>query len=59
MSASTEQEEEDDGHSAPEWTHAAFHQGNLVASSGGYPFKMRMNGRGMKEVDAMPTVFMV
>ena len=31
----------------PEWTHAAFHRGRLVASSGGYPFKLRMNGRGV------------
>ena len=45
--ASTEQEEEDDAPLRPEWTHAAFHNGNLVASSGGFPFKMRMNGRGV------------
>ena len=31
----------------PEWTHAAFHQGELVATAAGYPFKLRMNGRGM------------
>lgn len=31
----------------PEWTHAAFHRGQLVASSGGFPFKLRMNGRGV------------
>ena len=30
----------------PEWTHAAFHRGRLVASSGGFPFKLRLNGRG-------------
>ena len=31
----------------PEWTLAAFHQGRLVASSGGFPFKVRLNGRGV------------
>ena len=31
----------------PEWSHAAFHQGQLVASSGGFPFKLRLNGRGV------------
>ena len=31
----------------PEWTHAAFHRGQLVATSAGYPFKLRMNGRGV------------
>ena len=30
----------------PEWTHVAFHRGRLVASSGGFPFKLRLNGRG-------------
>ena len=29
----------------PEWTLAAFHQGKIVASSGGFPFKLRWNGR--------------
>lgn len=28
----------------PEWTLAAFHRGRIVASSGGYPFRMQMNG---------------
>ena len=31
----------------PEWTRAAFHRGQLVASSGAFPFKLRMNGRGV------------
>ena len=31
----------------PEWSHAAFHKGQIVATSGAYPFKMRMNGRGV------------
>ena len=31
----------------PEWTQAAFHRGRLVACSGAYPFKLRMNGRGV------------
>ena len=31
----------------PEWTHCAFHKGDLVASAGGFPFKMRFNGRGV------------
>ncbi len=39
-------DEEDDDILRPEWTHAAFHQGRLVASSAGYPFKVRLNGRG-------------
>ena len=31
----------------PEWTQCAFHKGDLVASAGGFPFKMRFNGRGV------------
>ena len=31
----------------PEWTHCAFHRGRLVASSAGFPFKVRLNGRGV------------
>ena len=31
----------------PEWTLAAFHKGKIVASSGSFPFRMRMNGRGV------------
>lgn len=31
----------------PEWTHAAFHRGQPVACSAGFPFKMRLNGRGV------------
>lgn len=38
--------EEDDA-LRPEWTLAAFHRGRVVASSGGFPFKMRLNGRGV------------
>ena len=45
--ASNEQQEEDDAPLQPEWTLAAFHGGRVVASSGGFPFKMRMNGRGV------------
>lgn len=30
----------------PEWTRVAFHKGRLVASAGGFPFKLRLNGRG-------------
>ena len=37
--------EEDDDDLRPEWTLAAFHKGRIVASSGGYPFRMQMNGR--------------
>ncbi len=39
--------EELDAALKPEWTHAAFHKGKIVASSGGYPFRMRMNGRAV------------
>ena len=31
----------------PEWTQAAFHRGQLAATSASYPFKLRMNGRGV------------
>ena len=31
----------------PEWTQAAFHGGRMVASAAAYPFKLRMNGRGV------------
>ena len=31
----------------PEWTLAALHKGKIVASSGGFPFRMRMNGRAV------------
>ncbi len=37
----------DNGPMLAEWTHTAFHQGRLVASSGAFPFKIRMNGRGV------------
>lgn len=39
-------DEEDEDVLRPEWTHAAFHRGQLVACSGGFPFKVRLNGRG-------------
>ena len=32
----------------PEWTHAAFHDGKIVATSGAFPFKMRWNGRSVQ-----------
>lgn len=31
----------------PEWTTCAFHRNTLVATSAGYPFKMRFNGFGI------------
>ena len=40
------QEDEADDLLQPEWTHAAFHAGRMVAISAGLPFQMRMNGRG-------------
>lgn len=36
---------EDGGSLRPEWTHGAFHRGRLVASSGGFPLEVRLNGR--------------
>lgn len=39
----------------PEWTHCAFHEGKLVAASGGYPFKMRFNGEAVS-VDGVTAV---
>ena len=39
----------------PEWTTAAFHKGKIVATSGGFPFKMRLNGRGV-QVDGVTDV---
>lgn len=30
-----------------EWTTAAFHNGKIVATSGGFPLKIRMNGKAM------------
>ncbi len=30
-----------------EWTTAAFHKGKIVATSAGYPFKMRLNGNAL------------
>ena len=38
---------EDDDPLRPEWTRAAFHRGRVAACAGGFPFKMRMNGRGV------------
>ena len=46
--AGGEPEEDEPEVLRPEWTHAAFHKGDLVASSGGFPFKMRFNGRGVQ-----------
>ena len=45
--ASQPQEPDDDDVLLPEWTHCAFHGGQVVASSAGFPFKMRCNGRGV------------
>lgn len=39
----------------PEWTHCAFHDGQVVAASGGYPFKMRLNGQAVA-VDGVTAV---
>ena len=39
----------------PEWTHCAFHDGHVVAASGGYPFKMRFNGEAVA-VDGVTAV---
>ena len=38
-----------------EWTTATFHKGKIVATSGGYPFIMRLNGKPM-EVDGLTAV---
>lgn len=41
---------EDDSEDDPlenEWTTAAFHKGKIVATSGGFPFKMRLNGNSV------------
>ena len=45
--ASTGEDDGDDDPLQPEWTHAAFHAGRVVATSAGFPFKIRMNGRGV------------
>ena len=39
----------------PEWTTAAFHKGKIVATSGGYPFEMRLNGKSIA-VDGLTAV---
>lgn len=39
----------------PEWTTAAFHKGKIVATSGGYPFEMRFNGKPIA-VDGLTAV---
>ena len=39
----------------PEWTWCAFHHDKLVATSAGYPFKMRLNGFGI-QVDGVTDV---
>ena len=38
-----------------EWTTAAFHKGKIVATSGGYPFVMRFNGKPIS-VDGVTAV---
>ena len=43
----------------PEWTTAALQRGKIVATSGGYPFKMRFNGKpllvdGLTAVGTLP-----
>lgn len=38
-----------------EWTTAAFHKGKIVATSGGYPFIMRFNGKPIS-VDGLTAV---
>ena len=42
-----EPQEPDDDVLQPEWTHCAFHGGQVAASSAGFPFKLRLNGRGV------------
>lgn len=42
-----------------DWTTAAFHKGKVVATSAGYPFKMRLNGKavfvdGLTDVGTVP-----
>lgn len=39
----------------PDWTTAAFHKGKIVATSGGYPFEMRFNGKPIA-VDGLTAV---
>ncbi|MYD42300.1 MAG: GNAT family N-acetyltransferase [Gammaproteobacteria bacterium] len=39
---------EDEDNLKNEWTTAAFHNGKIVATSGGYPFTMRFNGKDMQ-----------
>ncbi|MCY4127783.1 MAG: GNAT family N-acetyltransferase [Gammaproteobacteria bacterium] len=39
----------------PEWTTAAFHKGKIVATSGGFPFEMRFNGKPIA-VDGLTAV---
>ena len=45
--ASIREDETEDDPLQPEWTHVALHAGRVVATSAGFPFKIRMNGRGM------------
>ena len=49
-----EQKDEDDP-MRPEWTWVAVHRGKIVATSGGYPFVMRLNGRDV-QVDGVSDV---
>ena len=45
----------DDDALLPEFTTCVFQKGRLVASSGGFPFKMQLNGKGM-QVDGVTAV---
>lgn len=44
--ASIREDETEDDPLRPEWTHVALHAGHVVATSAGFPFKVRLNGRG-------------
>ena len=47
FAANPSEEEDEPDMLRPEWTHAAFHRGQPVACSAGFPFKVRLNGRGV------------
>lgn len=42
---SSREDDEDEDNLKNEWTTAAFHKGKIIATSGGYPFEMRLNGK--------------
>lgn len=49
------EEKDEDEPMRPEWTWVAVHRGKIVATSGGYPFVMRLNGKDVK-VDGVSDV---